>query len=186
MPGVQKPHCSALRSTNACLQVRDLAGLGQALDGDDLGPVGLHGQHQAAAHHRAIHPHRAGAADAVLAAQMRTGEAELDAQEIDEMLTYGHHAGDALAVDGERNCHRLLVAHAAARRAFGRYLERAPRQHALQVQAQLGAALRIGHRVQVVRERGGRRFAGCTVEPSAANGCERPCVASVGLSSLAK
>ena len=38
-------------------------------------------------------------------------------------------------------------------------LERAPRQHALQVQAHLGAALRAGHRLQVVGERRSRGLA---------------------------
>ena len=72
MPGVQKPHCRALRATNAACRSAISPGVRQPLDGDDLGAVGLHRQHQAAAHHRAVDAHRAGAADAVLAAQMRT------------------------------------------------------------------------------------------------------------------
>ena len=85
MPGVQKPHCSALRSLERLLQVGDLARVRQALDGLDLGAVACAGEHQAAAHDRAVDPHRAGAADAVLAADVRAGEPQVLAQEIDEV-----------------------------------------------------------------------------------------------------
>ena len=74
------------------LQVGDLPAVGDALDRDHLGAVGLHRQHQAAAHDRAVDPHRAGAADAVLAPDMRAGEAELGAQEIDQVLSDGNVA----------------------------------------------------------------------------------------------
>src|SRR5258707_15861447 len=50
------------------LQIGDFAGLGEPLYGDHFGPVGLHRQHQATANDRAIHPYRAGPANAVLAA----------------------------------------------------------------------------------------------------------------------
>ena len=56
MPGVQKPHCSALRRSNAVLQVGDLAGVGDAFDGLDARAVALHREHQAAAHDRRRRP----------------------------------------------------------------------------------------------------------------------------------
>ena len=56
----------------------------QALDGGDGVAVGLHREHQAGAHRRAVDQHRAGAADAVLAAGMRAGEQELVAQAVEQ------------------------------------------------------------------------------------------------------
>ena len=44
--------------------------------------VGLHREHQAGAHRLAVEEDRAGAADAVLAADVRAGQAELVAQEV--------------------------------------------------------------------------------------------------------
>ena len=85
------------------LQVGDFAGIRQALDGLDLGAVALHRQHQAAAHDLAVHPHGAGAADAVLAADMAAGERQILAQEIDQRLARLDALSDALAVDGEGN-----------------------------------------------------------------------------------
>src|SRR5438105_3663568 len=67
------------------LQALELLRVGEALDRLDGAAVGLHGEHQAAAHDVAVHAHGAGAAYAVLAAEVRAGEAELLAQEIDEM-----------------------------------------------------------------------------------------------------
>ncbi len=54
----------------------------EALDGLDLEAVGLDGEEQAAAHGDAVEPHGACAADAVLAADVRAGEAERVAQEV--------------------------------------------------------------------------------------------------------
>jgi len=47
-------------------------------------PVGLHGEHQAGANRLAIEQDRAGAADAVLAADMRAGQSEIVAKKIAE------------------------------------------------------------------------------------------------------
>ena len=55
-----------------------------ALDGGDLMAVGLHREHQAGARRASVEEDRAGAADAVFAAEMRAGEAELMAEEIGE------------------------------------------------------------------------------------------------------
>ena len=54
-----------------------LVAVGEALDGADLLAVGLHGEHQAGAHRLAVDDHRAGAADAVLAADMGAGLAAI-------------------------------------------------------------------------------------------------------------
>ena len=91
------------------LQVGDLAAIGQAFDGLDRGAVALHRQHQAAAHDLAVHPHRAGAADAVLAADMAAGQRKVVAQKIDQRLARFDAFADALAVDGQRNVEGALA-----------------------------------------------------------------------------
>ena len=68
------------------LELGDRAALGQALDRLDAAAVRLGGQHQAAAHGRAVHAHGARAAHAVLASDVRAGQPELVAEEIDEVL----------------------------------------------------------------------------------------------------
>src|SRR5436190_394596 len=68
------------------MQIGYLALVGHALDGLDTCAVALHREHEAAAHDGAIDSYRAGAADAVLAADMAAGEAQVLAQEIDERL----------------------------------------------------------------------------------------------------
>ena len=55
------------------LQRVELVAVGQPFDGADLSAVGLHREHQAGAHRLAVDQHGAGAAHAVLAADMRAG-----------------------------------------------------------------------------------------------------------------
>ncbi len=97
------------------LQVGNLSAVGQAFDGHHVAAIGLHGEHQATAHDNTIDAHGTGTADTVLATEMRTGEAQFGAQEIDEVLTHGHRADNRLAVDGQRDGYCFLRAHAAAR-----------------------------------------------------------------------
>src|SRR5262249_13801543 len=75
------------------LQIGDLAQVRYTLDGLDTRAIALHREHEAAAHDHAIDAHRAGAAHAVLAADMAAGEAQVLAQEIDQ----GRARIDALA-----------------------------------------------------------------------------------------
>ena len=85
MPGVQKPHCRPWLSRNACCSgCSSSARRRDALDGEQLVAVGLHREHQAGARRAAVEQDGAGAADAVLAAEMRAGEPELVAHEIGE------------------------------------------------------------------------------------------------------
>ena len=74
MPGVQKPHCSALRAMNASCRSAISSVSDTPSMVSTLRAVALHREHQAAAHDRAVDPHRAGAADAVLAADMAAGQ----------------------------------------------------------------------------------------------------------------
>jgi len=93
------------------LQVADFLGVGDALDGLDAGAVQRGRQHQAAAHDPAVDAHRAGPAHAVLAAGVGAHQAQIEAQEVDEMPARLDAAGNALAIDGERDVD--VAAHAA-------------------------------------------------------------------------
>ena len=68
----------------------------------DLGAVAGDREGDAGARRRAVDQHGAGAADAVLAAEMRAGEVALLAQEVGEMRCAARRRGDRPAVDGER------------------------------------------------------------------------------------
>ncbi len=76
---------------------------GDALDREDLVAVRLHREHQAGARGIPVEQDGAGAAHAVLAAQMRTREAELVPHEIRERHTDLDLFLVALAVDGQRD-----------------------------------------------------------------------------------
>src|SRR5438067_385974 len=92
------------------LQRRELLGIREAFDRFDRAAIGLHGEHQAAAHDLAVDAHGARATHAVLAADVRAGEAELIAQKVDQMLPRGDAASQASAVD--RQCGFDSVFHA--------------------------------------------------------------------------
>ena len=75
----------AVRLPERLLQRVELAGpRRQPLDRRQLAAVGLHGEHQAGAHRLAVEQDRAGAAHAVLAADVGAGQAQLVAQEVGE------------------------------------------------------------------------------------------------------
>ena len=80
---MQKPHCSAWWRRNAsCSAESGPSGIGQRLDRLDVAALGLRREHQAGAHGAAVELHGAGAADAVLAADVRAAQAERVAQEV--------------------------------------------------------------------------------------------------------
>ena len=80
------------------LQVGHLAGIGKPFDRVDAGTFALDRQRQAGAHDDAVEAHRAGAANAVFAAEMGAREAAAFAQGVAEMLA---------RIDAKR--HRLAV-----------------------------------------------------------------------------
>ena len=57
--------------------------------------------HEAAAHDLAVEPHRAGAAHAVLAADMGAGERQVVAQKVDQRLARFDARKNILAVDAQ-------------------------------------------------------------------------------------
>jgi hypothetical protein len=87
------------------LQRREIIVVGQSLDGDDLAAFGLDREDQAGAYRLAVHQHGAGAADAVLAANVSAGEAKLVAQTIRESQPRLDLDADLLAVDLEFGGH---------------------------------------------------------------------------------
>ena len=86
----------------------------QALDGLDASAVGLDGQQQAAPDGLAVHQHGAGAADAVLAADVGAGQSKRVAKEIDQRGARLHRGPAGLAVHDERDVARLGHAASAA------------------------------------------------------------------------
>jgi hypothetical protein len=83
------------------LQRRQIVIVGQAFDRDDLRTFRLHGEDQAGAHRGTIHQHGAGAANAMLAADVGAGQPQLVAQAIDQRHARLDLDADLLAVDLE-------------------------------------------------------------------------------------
>ena len=87
----------------ALLQRMQVALLGQAFDGLDLGPFGFGGKDDAAIDRQAVHQHGAGAAIAVVAAFFGPGQAQVFAQDLEEALPRFAEELGWLAIDGRRN-----------------------------------------------------------------------------------
>src|SRR6185295_14537252 len=83
------------------LEIGDRAGIGHALDRLHARAVALDGEREAAAHDHIVETDRAGAAHAVLAADMTAGEPERVAQEIDQRRARLDRLGDGFAVHSE-------------------------------------------------------------------------------------
>ena len=84
-----------------------LVALGDAFDGGDVGAVGLSDQHGAGFHRPAIDMDDAGAALAGVASDMRAGESEMVAQEMDKQRSVFDIAGDRLAIDCQFDCRHM-------------------------------------------------------------------------------
>ena len=87
------------------LERRQVAVAGEALDRRDLRALGLDREQHAALHRLAVQMHRAGAAVARVAADVRPREPEVVADEVDEEAPRRHLELDLLAVDLERDGH---------------------------------------------------------------------------------
>ena len=97
------------------LQRREPAVRGEAFDGLELAPVRLHGEEEARAHGDAVQPHRARAADAVLAADVGTGEPERVAEKVGQEQPRLDELPRRDAVHGRRDLDH--AAFSSARRA---------------------------------------------------------------------
>ena len=84
IPGVQKPHWSAWCRWNASWSGVRCAVAGETFDGDHLGAVDLCREEETRAYGHSVEPHGAGAADAVLAPDVRSGQAESMPDEVRE------------------------------------------------------------------------------------------------------
>ena len=73
----------------------------ETFDGAHLGAVACHGISDAGARDLAVDLHRAGTADAMLAADVRPGEQQGLAQEVGEVGARSDIGADGLAVDGQ-------------------------------------------------------------------------------------
>ena len=85
-PGVQKPHCTAPASTNACCTSESAPSSASASTVVISRPTARGRQHQARAHQHAVDEHRARAALALLARVLRPGQAETLAQHVEQAL----------------------------------------------------------------------------------------------------
>ena len=103
------------------LQRIELVAVRQALDGADLFAVRLYREHQARAHRLAVDEHRAGAADAVLAADMRAGLTAILANRVGQRAARldANGVGCPLIVRviSLRSAHACLLSRLAQRRA---------------------------------------------------------------------
>src|SRR3989449_1858026 len=104
-------------------------GVSEALHRLDLVAVRLDGEHEAGADRLAVQQDGAGAAHPVLTSDVRSGEAQLVAQEVGEEQPRLHRALVAHAIDGDHQCHaqgpqRYALAGSAARRQNSTMLRR--------------------------------------------------------------
>ena len=84
MPGVQNPHWRPCFSQKAACIGWSVVAVGEALDGRDLGAVGLDGEHRARLDRPAVDVDGAGAALAGVAADVGAGQVEVLAERLDE------------------------------------------------------------------------------------------------------
>ena len=85
MPGGAEAALQRMVATEGRLQDREPVRRGrQSLDGANIATLGLHRERQAGARRHAVDGDRAGAADPVLAADMRARRADLMAQRVGE------------------------------------------------------------------------------------------------------
>ena len=102
------------------LKIGDRTGIRQALDGFHVRAVALHREGQAAADDLAIQQHRAGAAHAMLAADMTAGQRQILAKKIDQCLACLDAGRDGLAVHVKRDL-EVARAHSCPERLSPRY-----------------------------------------------------------------
>ncbi len=98
---MQKPHWSAWCRRNASCSGVSPDRAGERLDGRHGRPVDLHGEQAAAAHRDAVEEHGAGAADPVLASDVRPGQAEPVPEEVGQQQSRLHELPHGAAVDGQ-------------------------------------------------------------------------------------
>src|SRR5215472_2255547 len=96
-----EPALQAVLLLEALLQWVQLAGGGQALDGADLVPVGLDGQHGARLHRAPVDQHGARAAVGGVASHVGAGQAEPAADQVGQQQPRLHLGDLLLAVDRE-------------------------------------------------------------------------------------
>ena len=106
MPGVQKPHCNAWLSRNASWTGCSVPSPGQALDGEDVAAVGLHGEHRAGLDAVAVQVNGARTAVAGVAADHGADLAEPVTQVVHEEQPRLHLVRICRSVDGDSDAHR--------------------------------------------------------------------------------
>ena len=100
-PGRAEPALERVVAPERLLQRREARRARERLHGRDGRPVGLHGEQAAAAHRDAVEEHRARAADAVLAADVRPRQTEPVAKEVGQQQTRLDRLSHRAPVDRE-------------------------------------------------------------------------------------
>ena len=130
------------------LQRRQLAVAREPLDRLDRRAVGLDGEQHAALHRQPSTMDRAGAAVAGVAADVRPGQVEVVADEVDEQAARLDLALVALAVDLDRD-RALVDGSVSSRPSRSRMLDGADRAHLGEVAAVVGRAVDVGRRIEL-------------------------------------
>ncbi len=139
----------------------------QTLDCDQRGAVGLDREHQAGSDGGPVAHDRAGAADPVLASDMRPRQPEILAQEIDQELAGRTASGMARAIDRQANIH-VLRQRLAPADPLGCFAYGALRQGPRQLTPIIGGSVLIRQRLgDLLGGRIGRAFDGCVGQPFA-------------------
>ena len=100
MPGRAEAALQAVVLVEGLLHRMQLAVVGEPLDGDHRRAVGLDGEHGAGLHRLAVDMDDAGAALRGVAADMRSGQAERLAEQMDQQRPVLDVGGYGLPVDG--------------------------------------------------------------------------------------
>ena len=93
--------------------IANVTGARTITTGLHIGPIELGGQREAAPYDLAVHLHGASATDAMLAARMSPGEAEIETKEIGEVAPRFDTRGDGFAIhpQGDVNKRRKMSVH---------------------------------------------------------------------------
>ena len=132
------------------LERAQLLALGEPLDGGDLRAVRLHREQHAALHRLAVEVDRAGAAVAGVAADVRAGQVDVVADEVDEQAARVDLAlvDDAVHLDRDRAALRGVVHAQRPLCSLGCLLDRAHRADGGQMAAIVGRRVHVRRRLE--------------------------------------
>src|SRR3990170_4708862 len=117
-PGSAKTALQGVVVEKGLLNRMELFSLCQTFDGGDFGAIGLNREEDARANDSPIQKYGAGAAHAMLAAQVHPGKAEILPEKVSQGFARLHLAFEAHSIDLEGNLHRLRRLHLFLQRSM--------------------------------------------------------------------